>query len=669
MSSSPSGDALPPDDQGLIARRYADEERAVLLRFLRLAKGERFQIAAVEAQNPYERGLLVEWLGRTLPERRFVVVSLRAFSGKDLVEELKRSIEAAGGLDPRVVVVLTELEEAPEVAGESRPALFAQLNLQRDLLVRELPGTFLLCAHPHALLRLRTAAPDFFDYVSPVVRLRADDSRADPPIVSRASMGPSATLERSEADWPSLLRAADQAIVRWNLDEARDLLAQFRLSELAKDWTLEAELLHVAMIEKTRGPRVALAEARTLLERLTDAARPQTHGKILEDSARFHRILGEDEPAISCWRQAEDRYRTSGCSTGIAAVQLGLAVLHRDRMELERALALAREARQTFRLHERRTAERYAIEVMIAILDQQGSLDEAQALCTREMLPLSAEIGDEHGFATSRSLFALLLANRGDLDGALRIFREEVLPVYARHGDEHGYAMALNYVAELLQTRGEIDEALRIRRDEELPVYTRRGDDSARGATLLQIANLLAWRGQFEESLRSLRDALTIYEANGRARECGVTRLNTGAALSSRGRWFEAVAEGQAARDLLDRHGSSFDQVEARLALSQTLYRIGNVAGAERELYDALDRADVEAPDALVRAAEALLGGLLTLRRVEEARSVYDRVSLSLSAAGKWNALARLDPLATRIQQALRAPPVARRTRPPRRRR
>nr|MBK7067374.1 hypothetical protein [Deltaproteobacteria bacterium] len=69
-----------------------DEERTILLRYLRLSAGDEFQLAAVEVPTPAVREALLSWLRARAPDRPLIEVSLKGLPGSVLVEEITAAL-------------------------------------------------------------------------------------------------------------------------------------------------------------------------------------------------------------------------------------------------------------------------------------------------------------------------------------------------------------------------------------------------------------------------------------------------------------------------------------------------------------------------------------------------------------------------------------------------
>ncbi len=109
------------DDDALVEQWYDDEERTILLRYLRLSAGDEFQLAAVEVPTPAVREALLSWLRARAPDRPLIEVSLKGLPGSVLVEEITAALPPPSERSPRAVLALTDLAPVRGIALELLP--------------------------------------------------------------------------------------------------------------------------------------------------------------------------------------------------------------------------------------------------------------------------------------------------------------------------------------------------------------------------------------------------------------------------------------------------------------------------------------------------------------------------------------------------------------------
>ncbi len=251
-----------------------------LQRILRRMVGNGFKLAVVELNSPVQRAALLEWLGDqcTSLEAQLLPVDLSSLPGQNLWMELK---ERLGTLPPRTVLVPYGLEETEHRPGG--PGLIAQLNVQRDLFVRDFPVVWVLLSHPSLRMRLMLEAPDFSDFVAwwveaevAAVRREIDRSMS----LSRGVHLPPLPLKGPANEASDIFEQTWLDLDRWRLDATRDGISRLHLRELtielkaglelAEAWlelragsALEAQKLFIAARSGPFGEiaRLGLAEA------------------------------------------------------------------------------------------------------------------------------------------------------------------------------------------------------------------------------------------------------------------------------------------------------------------------------------------------------------------------------------------------------------------------
>lgn len=327
---------LPEADEDLVDQRYSEEEQAALLRFLRLSDPSSFQIAAVEVWTPVEREALIRWLRQRLPHRTFHELSLRAIPGVSLADELAAAVAALPSAPGPRLLLLSDLEELQGDPHSKSSRTFAQLNVQRDLLVRALPLPILLCAHPAALLRLGVEAPDFCDYLA--VRIQA----REPPTSTLAGRLVHVAIDQTLAGQPEALEHAIEAVRLWREFASR---SEAYLPELARS---------LAVLGSVYGRRGRLEEALAATEEAVQlstqdhdpqllAANLSLLANVLDDLGRREHAASKAEEAIALFRQLAER-DPSTFETGLVQNLSNLSGIQRSLARHEDALSTAEEA-------------------------------------------------------------------------------------------------------------------------------------------------------------------------------------------------------------------------------------------------------------------------------------------------------------------------------------
>ncbi|MFO0627189.1 MAG: hypothetical protein U0325_16385 [Polyangiales bacterium] len=605
----------------LIGELYDDESRTALLRFLKLSEGDEFHIAAVEVPSPMAREALLSWLRVRNPSQQFLEVSLRRPFGGSLAEALAEAAGPVGLNEGTRCIALTELELTDEAATASHPRVFMRLNVERDALVHSLRARCLLLAHPVALLKLRSIAPDFCAYFSLLVTCREEALAAPVPEREGSRLSTSAMLSLADADWPSLLREADLAHTRCQYDRMRDNLAAFVASRQSEEWEAEVSLLRLALTLAERGAHEARVEC----------AEHVVNGRVITRVRRallcalIHQRLGDPEAEAASIRAAADDARASEDPLPTAEVLLeeGRRLARRGRVD--EALRNLDEAAGLFVRAERRRDAWIARAQRVAIEAQSNHGDKAAEEISRLIVEARDVLRDDLLTAMGERLRAREFSARGDHDGALRVLREAVLPVFERSGDWEDAISTRGQIAEVQQSRGDLDEAIQILRGEVLPGFERLGH----------------------------------------AREAAVTRANVGDLLSRKGRHAEAFSTLEAALRSLEQLRLPRERAQCSLTLAEAHHRSGGVLLALREVTTAMSLAESLRDPSLLRDAADLQARLLfALGRAKEIPAVFDRVGHILAEDARWSELSKLDALRHRFARPP-SPPVP----PPRRKR
>jgi len=143
---------LTPEDQNRLRRLFS--------RML----GRNFKLAIVETRFPMQRQHVIEWFGEQLPQAHFFEVDLGKLSGGNLWSALTEHL-AWSDIPHKAILLFYGLENAKGGTLE-RPDIFQQLNVQRDLFVRDFPVPWLFFVHPESRQELNRVAPDFCDFAA-----------------------------------------------------------------------------------------------------------------------------------------------------------------------------------------------------------------------------------------------------------------------------------------------------------------------------------------------------------------------------------------------------------------------------------------------------------------------------------------------------------------------
>jgi tetratricopeptide (TPR) repeat protein len=585
--------AREPDPAALSHDIIGEEDQGRLVRLLRRTLGGGFKLAFVEVADARAREAVLAWLE---PLLQSTDAELRRLDIHDQVDSsagenfnlwgILREHAPPESIGPRELLTLWGFEDVMYRGRTDRSQLLQQINVQRDILVRDYPCWWLLFVHPESRQQWWSVAPDFCDLASIWCEApKRLDGRREPanraPQRNAGDFPAQASATSSDGELPALLRLAHEHLTFSRYAEALDAIHSFRAGtarpavDLAVADMLEASVhlrrgnpdAAVVLLRDSAIPaferlgqpslrasafgrladvlvlrgefdealRIRREEQLPVYEWLGDVhARAVTMGKIADVLQR----RGETDEALRIRREEQLPVFERLGDVRSRAVTIGkIADILQRRGETDEALRIRRQ--EELPVYERLGDVReYAITMgrIADVLEQRGEIDEALRIRREEELPVYERLGDVHSRAVTLGQIADVLHQRGETDEALRIRREEELPVYEQLGDVHEYAVAMGKVADVLQQRGEADEALRIRREEELPVYERLGDVRSRAITMGKIADVLQRRGETDEALRIRREEeLPVYERLGDVHSRAVTLTHIARSLRERG--------------------------------------------------------------------------------------------------------------------------------------
>jgi hypothetical protein len=127
---------------------FAPDDARAYQRFLEWSLGMGFKLAIVEVTAPRDRDALLAWTAEVAPGLR--VVKLDEGEHRPVWTLIE---EGHGEASDARVLALTRLEEASD-----RARICAQLNIQRDELVRAFPVPWVFVVHPSAAVELHRDA-------------------------------------------------------------------------------------------------------------------------------------------------------------------------------------------------------------------------------------------------------------------------------------------------------------------------------------------------------------------------------------------------------------------------------------------------------------------------------------------------------------------------------
>ncbi|MGO4882317.1 MAG: AAA family ATPase [Bryobacteraceae bacterium] len=193
---------------------------------------------------------------------------------------------------------------------------------------------------------------------------------------------------------------------------------------------------------------------------------------------------------------------------------------------------------------------------MALVLKDRGDLDRATAL-NEEAQILYRELGNMGGLSRTLGRQAVILKDRGDLDGAMALYKEEER-LDRELGDNKGLSRTLGNQAVILQYRGDLDGAMALHKEEE-HLDRELGDKEGVSRTLGNQAVILQYRGDLDGALVLLQEAERLCRELGNKQTLQVLLGNQGLILRARGDINGAIARLEESerlcRELGNKHG------------------------------------------------------------------------------------------------------------------
>jgi tetratricopeptide (TPR) repeat protein len=526
----------PPGDDGLGAL-FDEEDSQALRRFLAWSFEGGFRLGVVEVGDLRQSRAVVACVRRLVAGLggRLRVVGLHDLPAENLWESLRA---ACPNLQRRDVLALTGIERS-----ENRERLIQQLNVQRDLFVRDLQVPWVLVLHRAAAADLQRRAPDFADYATLWVHARNGLGEAAAlPASSEGERGRPAPLPtivmEATGSFASLVRAFDDAFRSGEFDEARDIVGRIEMSLPPVDEVRAmVQLLRGQLAHATGDMEAAERHFAAALQRLQQPDSAGARAGVLREIARVRRDRGEPQRALRLLEEARDILHSLG-SVRESAIVLGeIGRLRAARGEVEAALRSYQAALAVFDAIGDRRERAVTLGDIARVLAARGDVDEALRLHD-DALAVFEALGERRERASVLGDIARLLCDRGELDRALELHQER-LDTFAAMGARRSWATTLGDIARIHASRGDLDGARRLH-EEALAVFEAMGDPDSRGVVLGDIARLHAQRGEIDDAIRLQKERLRIAESLGDVRGMSVAMHDLGRLDAMAGRYTSA---------------------------------------------------------------------------------------------------------------------------------
>ncbi len=426
--------------------RLSGVERRALIRFLEQGLDHGFRLAIVEAAGHVEREVILSGVAATIgPGLLRVAIDELSGARINLWKALQAPFSAAH--NPRCLA-LWGLGSGSDWA--------SQLNVQRDLFVRDFAVPWLLFIHPAARVPLLQAAPDFCDYA--ILWLRDE----------RKPLAPA--MSTSLHTQHPLLHQAQAALEAGQFAAARDALARFDLQRERDGFDSVHRQLLGARLERGQGhlarAKAFVSAAQEALERLPTTEQAQSLACLID------RELG----AVLMGSGRYDAAKNAQCRA-LLRFETALGPDHPDTLRALQSLAVTLHAQGDLagaRNREERVLARFeavqgpnhpdtlrVLQNLALTLKAQGDLVGARNREERVLAGFEATLGPDHPNTCGvLQNLAVTLYRQGDLVEARKHY-EKAISIYERIlGPDHPDTFrVLQNLAVTLHAQGDLVEA------------------------------------------------------------------------------------------------------------------------------------------------------------------------------------------------------------------
>ncbi|MFM8474410.1 MAG: tetratricopeptide repeat protein [Planctomycetaceae bacterium] len=497
------------------------EDLRRFMRFLDRTLGTRFRLAIIETPSLQAQTDALNWLCTELTRREAPLFELNLHKlwkpqqqwpegTANLWKTLHREIDPACVANHRAVIVVRGLENFQDITGRAWWDVAAQVNIQRDLYVRDYPCWWILLLHPTSRQHWQKVAPDFCDFVS--VWTHAATAPAELPETASESSHTAdiefLPREAGSSDWPLLLLDSLRHLQMGQLDKAFDSLYSFRASTSIGQHHKAISTILEAMIREQRGETAAATRL------LTDSAIPQLRNLVRHEQSQ--QVL----PDLA-WALCSLARLTQACG------------------DLESARTLLAEGHTYWtQLHAQdhedarvRVELANSLERLADIARTSGQLNEARvtldhALLLREQLIAQFRLQPEYEMAIvgTYHLLSVISLTMG-APGKAREWAERALEIAARTAEllpqnldaSRNHAVQCEQLGDVLMVSGDASSAQ--------PFFLQATEIHRRLVTqspesvhysrnlctnLIKLADVARWRQEFKQALQQLEEAAQI---------------------------------------------------------------------------------------------------------------------------------------------------------------
>jgi DNA-binding winged helix-turn-helix (wHTH) protein/Tfp pilus assembly protein PilF len=373
-----------------------------------------------------------------------------------------------------------------------------------------------------------------------------------------------ATAAEAVGDFHRELRAALRAKGKATALEARLLGAA---SRRAGGWALN----HLGE------PRAALAEFTAARDLCAAAGDGNCAGRMLNNMAAMHRLLGDLAQARRLFEQVVEQRRAQGDRSDAARAESNLAMVVEEQGDLAAAQRIYGRSLTTFlELGDRDAAARAQMHVA-SVFHRQGHLAAAGELY-RQAIATFRLLGDREGLLSALANLGDTLVQRGDRAGAQASFAEASAlcrTLGVKRTEEYvmfGQGLLGWLSGDLDGARRGLEGALALARQ------MHESSDAARVLNLLGVLHMN--RGDLAAARTAFAEALAARRALGERASIAATELALAELALAEGKPVEAAESARRQIAVFTAEKALDDEVEARILLARALLQQGDLAAA-----------------------------------------------------------------------------------------
>jgi tetratricopeptide (TPR) repeat protein/TolB-like protein len=333
--------------------------------------------------------------------------------------------------------------------------------------------------------------------------------------------------------------------------------------------------------------------------------------------------LGDLQKSVAMARDARDIYAASGDRAGEAAALNNIATVTADRGEIAKATQMHEEAAEIFRQIGNKKGMANALNNIAILLKNAGDLTGARKV-HEQVLALRREIGDRSGAAVSLNNLGVNFFEQGDLTAAKRMY-ENSLAMCREIGDKRGAVRAMLNMAIVLTREGDLRGARKMH-EESLAIRREIGDRRGVAVALINLAEVRLELGDIAGAVSSVGESLAIGRATDSKRTIGYALYFNGEVLETQDRLKDARQSHEDALAVREQLHETLTIVESHIALAELAIEEGKPAEGEalaRSAADESQRGKQVDNESLARLV--LARALLAQRKPVEARKEIAR--------------------------------------------